>query len=710
MALITDPDQIADETEYTLNTALREFTLNIAGNLSNDGVILQAIYSSFKDDWKDDPQTKTLIAYPFPMVAITPEQFEMVFDWEPNNNTTRKLIRTGGWREIDTENGTQLKTEYAGVITLGTFEDDTADIAYYQAGTDPTDTTSTIDFDFAGPVNEAILVYEENVPADAVTGFDFTSNTITRNDAGSWITDGYRVGAQVTVLNANLTANNGSFIITGVTGTVLTVTGTPFTGDTGDNTATFARNYRNAITLFLRIRDADPNGKTYSQATLADIGVSEVGNQVFRFPLSNSTDLKIVETDANIASQSPYTEINIKYFTGAFSRTVDTPGTTRDFGIVIDVGTHSGIDGSFSAAGSVLTTSEGGIETGGIYTGGTLTIHEGTDAETIFTVSSVTATSITINETFTATESNISFTLQRGTPVTASAEEIYEKVQYQLRQAADVNDVTGVVSGKTADELLAFVGDNLNAGAQIPNNPQGGGSGVSIEGFDSNDTNRISLTDNAGTDRSFPFVAAGTINFNDNLVNDSGPAEYTMFFQYTARATVTDLEISGATGSTASIDSTSNGELPTVAQNDYINIQGFADPNNNGIWQVTDASPTANQFDATKVNGDTVSNEGPLSGTVDINPINSPDAIIVNNAAGTPIAGTIGSGSISFDFDYDGNIQGGRTSSAPANIIIRAIGTDTAQFVETTGQITQNTGLVFSLVAALERNYLAGSV
>ena len=370
----------------------------------------------------------------------------------------------------------------------------------------------------------------------------------------------------------------------------------------------------------MRIRDADPQGKTFSQAGLADIGVSEVLNQVYRFPLSNGQDLKITETDANISTNN---------------REVDTT-TARNFGIVIDVGTYSRANGA-SATSTLFTSAAlnlGAGEALADYTGGTLTIHEGTDKGT-YTISGTPVDNagtleITLTQALTATESNLSFTMDRATPLTATAEEIYEKVQYQLRQAADIDESgSGAVTGKTADELLSFVGDNLNAGTSIPNNPNGGGSGVIIEGFDSNDTNRLAFTDNTGVSRTFPFVAAGTINFNDNLVNDSGPAEYTMFFQYTLRATVTDIAISGATGSTASIDSAGS-NLPTVAQNDYINIQGFTDPNNNGIWQVTDATPTAAQFDATKVNGDTVNNEGPLSGTVDINPINSPDAIIVN--------------------------------------------------------------------------------
>lgn len=36
-------------------------------------------------------------------------------------------------------------------------------------------------------------------------------------------------------------------------------------------------------------------------------------------------------------------------------------------------------------------------------------------------------------------------------------------------------------------------------------------------------------------------------------------------------------------------------------------------------------------------------------------------AITVNDAAGSPIQGTISGSSIAFTFDYDGNVQGSRT-------------------------------------------------
>ena len=283
---------------------------------------------------------------------------------------------------------------------------------------------------------------------------------------------------------------------------------------------------------------------------------------------------------------------------------------------------------------------------------------------------------------------------------------IYEKIQWSLRQTTDINYLTtnlGDVIGKVADELLEFVGDTLKTGTKTPINPNGGGSGVVILGFDANDTNDLVFTDNTATERTFPFVAAGTLNFSSTLVSDSA-GEYFMFFEYTTRTTVADLAISSPSGATASIDS-ALGNFPTLVQDDYVNIQGCTNEENNGVWQVTDAAPTALQFDATKTDGQTVVAESEASRTLDQDPIDSPDAILVDNNAGTDIAGSVSSAEINFDFDYDGNVQGGRTTATNAAIVIRALGLETAQFIEATGTITRSTGLSFTLTASLERNY-----
>lgn len=682
------------------DTSLKDIMLIEQGSLSTDGVTLQALYSFIKEEWKND---STLIPFAFPMVAITPEQFEFIEGWEPYDNNTRKLIRTGGWREYDINDN--LVREWTGIITLGTFEDSVNDQAYYQVGNDPTDTSAAISFTFNGPVNEPIPVFAEILGPNASLNFN-SSSQLTRG-SGSWITDGLRVGSKVTIRNAEDAGNNGTFTITALSATVITVSGTPFTTNGDDDNAVVAYNHRSAIKLFLRVRDGDTNGKTYAQSKLSDIGVTTVDNKVFRFPLTNATDLKIAEDDTDIGANSPYTQILVRYFDQAYTKDVDS-ATDRSFGIVIDVGTHSGVDGSCSSGGSTFTTSEGGINTSGNpYAGGTLTIHEGANAG-VYTISgNPTGTSVSITTTFPNTVSNQSFTLQRGTPVVATAEQIYEKVQYLLRQASDIDVTDQVVTGKTADALLTFVGDTLKAGVSIPTNPNGGGSGVIIEGFDSNDTNRLVFVDNLGTERTYPFVSAGTISFNTNLETD-GDGYYWMFYQYTERFTNTGFSIGSASGSSATISSTTTNLTTELASGDYIALSGFANAANNGIWLLTGSPAGSGPYTvtATKVNGATVVNEtaGP-SISLDKNPINSPDAIIVQDNNDVNISGAISSSSVAFTFDYDGNVQGGRTAGTDAAVLIRAIGLDTAQFVETTGTITRATGLSFSVVSGLERNY-----
>jgi hypothetical protein len=705
MPLITDPDQLNDGVEITITTGTRKFILNSgSGNLSDDGVTLQAIYSFFKEEWKDDPNEKSLMAHPFPMVAITPEQFEFVKNWEPHNEDTRKLIRTGGWREINTDNNSKLKREYAGIITLGNFEDNLNDKAYFQIGSDPTDTSAAIDFNFNGPVNEPILTYEENVGPFVSTGVAITSNNKITRPSGSWVSDGYKIGSQITILNAENNGNNGTFTIVDVNALELTVSGTPLTNNADDTTAVFARNYRNSIKLFLRSRDGDINGKTYAQSKLSDIGVTNVDNKVFRFPLSNTADLRISSPDDTISTDSPYTDINIRYFNQPFSRSVDS-SNLRNFGIVIDIGTHSGVDGSIT--GNTLTTTEGGI-VGENYEDGILIVHEGPNKGTYNINGTPTATVVTISGSFVEDESNVSFTIQRETPVNVTVEQIYEKIQYQLRQASDIDSTNQIVTGKTADSLLSFVGDSLKAGVNIPNNPNGGGSGVMIIGFNTNDTNRLVFVDNSGIERTFPFVSAGSINFNLNLVNDPAPAKYFMFYQYTEKFTNTGFSISAVDGNNAVLTSSTTNLISELTDGNYIKLNGFTNAVNNGIYRI-DSSPSGSgpwTVDIIKIDESVLINESAgASVSLEKNPIDSDDAILVNNNSGNPIAGNISLESTNFDFDYDGNVQGGRNPGSDAAIVIRAIGTDTAQFVETTGVITRNTGISFSLVAALERNY-----
>ena len=112
-----------------------------------------------------------------------------------------------------------------------------------------------------------------------------------------------------------------------------------------------------------------------------------------------------------------------------------------------------------------------------------------------------------------------------------TAEQINEFVQYQLRQAGDIDADGSNEVGVLADSLTAFLGNTLKTAV-----------GVYIDNFLPNDTNRIIFTDNAGFERTFPFVASGSLTFNANLVNDVS-AIYRVFFTDTfgtAAATIVE--------------------------------------------------------------------------------------------------------------------------------------------------------------------------
>lgn len=184
-----------------------------------------------------------------------------------------------------------------------------------------------------------------------------------------------------------------------------------------------------------------------------------------------------------------------------------------------------------------------------------------------------------------------------------------------------------VEKGNVAELLLEYVGDTLKTKG-----------GLYISGFNTNSTNSIKFRDitvdgggvnaNTGlpvtsTERAFPFVAAGNINFSSNLVSEpDADTKYTMYFT---------------------------------------------------------TNPGGN-FD-------------------------SSSAIIVKNNSSVDITGQITAASIAFDFDYDNNVQGGRTAGTDAGVTIVAQGLNAATWVLVTFTITRATGQSITVNADDERNY-----
>lgn len=470
----------ANEKNLHFDTANRRFSfLNGYGSttlLDDEGVVGQALYSFMKEEWKSD---NDLIKFPFPMTAITPEQFEFN-GWKPvdeaessivttSPSNTRKLIRTAGWSEIDT-NGF---IEKSGIcwLTLGNI--DASDLAYYFFDSQTAATFATFD----GPVNEFV----ETIRRTTLTGtIAFATATTFTRTTGSFITDGYLAGDYLLTQNAEDVANNQRRLITTVAALTLTVSGgTGYTVNAADTTVLAAIDRRSTpFTTRIRIF-----GKTYDQSTTSDIGVSVFTNQAYRFPLSEGTDNVVQDLvtttlanlliDISTTPVAPYNDMAVGYFATNFTRSgfnaiggdAPSPGDAQ-FGVLIEA------------------------DAGGA--GG-------------------------------------------GPP---SAEQIYAFCQATLQEATNINDpdarITGeagiTISGLLAEPLaaLASTGNALTTILQAAN-PGGGDPGVAIDNFDANDTNRIQFAETTTDTRTFPFVASGTINFNSNLSTDVD-AVYRVFF------------------------------------------------------------------------------------------------------------------------------------------------------------------------------------
>tara|TARA_R110002126_G_scaffold3338_8_gene19131 strand:+ start:1473 stop:4463 length:2991 start_codon:yes stop_codon:yes gene_type:complete len=66
--------------------------------------------------------------------------------------------------------------------------------------------------------------------------FDLSADTVTRNDGGSWIDDGYQVGGNIVVTGAEDPSNDGTYTITVVAASILTVDSTSGPGSDGFDT------------------------------------------------------------------------------------------------------------------------------------------------------------------------------------------------------------------------------------------------------------------------------------------------------------------------------------------------------------------------------------------------------------------------------------------------------------------------------------------
>lgn len=121
----------------------------------------------------------------------------------------------------------------------------------------------------------------------------------------------------------------------------------------------------------------------------------------------------------------------------------------------------------------------------------------------------------------------------------ATAEQIYAKHQYLRRQNTNINTggTAGTVTGKTTDSIMLFVGDTLYVRGFI-------------DGYNANDINRLVFIDDSGTERRFPFTAAGTLAFDASFIG----GVYRAYFASGAAAGNNFGEVSALTVNDASGD------------------------------------------------------------------------------------------------------------------------------------------------------------
>jgi len=691
-----------------------------------DGVTKQALYSFSKTQWLNDFDPfgvgDDLIRHEFPFEGITREQMELGggnahFDWDYFSERTRRLVRTGGWASKN--NADTLQREDAGIITLGTLPTTTQ--VYYQP---VSVTTAKVNFVLTGPVNQAIKIFE-----NGSTEFGGTDNTRAflklfarakfQTYAGSQISDIGVVSLETIVNRFPLATALDPAIVTfdgslengespwGVTDLLDTQTSENFTNNS-DGTATLSgttiptSTVNVGDTVIITAPSTHAGRWTITgniTATTVDINILEDGNSLGNE--SGTVDYTIRTTVIPLTSN------------GTDGATADVDGAT---------GTLTSATGSFVADG-VLDTDYVRITSGadqGIYK-----IASGGVAATVLTLNT------SDNTGGLATASSIAF------------EVVGPGMYLQYKN----EDIASVVPGNTSinfssgtggggEDQITTTGGTWDTGIGLGTvlicaNAEDAGNNTSYTVKARTSATVLTL---ASTDTVVANAADTTVTFTAKngfvraIGSDSYGFKWRLFgnlgtasqcYEYVQRR----LRESGNIDEGGNVTEIGNGDVVDllmsftapngIGLNMIIDDLAIADVNNvtfndnTGTNRVFPFVAGGNILPNSNLQNDTAAEYTMFFTNANGNTYSDVSAIIVNDNGGTPITGLINAQStIAFDFDYDGNVQGGRTAATNAPITLIGIGLSTAQFVIVTGTITRSTTNAFSMVSSLERNFL----
>jgi hypothetical protein len=447
--------------------------------------------------------------------------------------------------------------------------------------------------------------------------------------------------------------------------------------------------YRDYLKLFLRVWQ-----NTYADySLLVEQGFAALTYIAYRAPLANAVDIKNTgTTEAYIDTPvDPYQDMELQYYRGALFETAAVQSYSIDDVVQDGVGRWARCTG----AGDI-TSGEGGAY--GSFVGSAT--WEAYPGERLI-----------VAGVYSAFNREVQY---NGAATKPDKDEIYKFCQQRLRKASDINDdpdteTYGTVNGEVAVKLAYYVGDILHSWP-----------GVNFADFNTNITNTIVLhdikVDTAGLDSedvpkewndlTYPFTAAGNMVFSANLVaEDDGDTLYRMYFKNIREQTQADFAVTGASGAAATLGSTL-ADLSNIAQDDYFIVSGFlTNAVNNGVKQAT-GNGVANSVDYVDALGQTQIDE--TSGdtvTLEEQPYDTLSAIVTDDNGDVDISGEITAQTIGFDFDYDGNVQGGRDSGEDAKVVVVAQGLEGAEIDFAEFTITRTTGLNFPVNVADELTY-----
>lgn len=431
---------------------------------------------------------------------------------------------------------------------------------------------------------------------------------------------------------------------------------------------------RDFFKIFLR-----EQAKLYAQGNLiVDQGLASLDYAIYKLPLINATDIKVAATDLEIDTTEPYV--------GASDLSI-TDGVTTD-------------------ASPTFTSATGGFEAGDV--GKLITIAAGLNPGRYEIVSYATPNSVDVDRNFVAETNIVANRRPKGmtidylkgndfiTWVSAGSYSIDDVVLDASLSPAQwfraITNHSGVTTAPNLDAVNweAYPGEKqIGADYYAFNRKVDGNGGTLVEVYEflQRQLRQDGLSGVIDINDDISGETYGTINGNiavslsnflgDTLRSDPG----TLIDNYQLNGIqMFDITVDGGGLDSEGIPITSTlREYPFISAGTIVFNPTLVD----------DADAEFTMYFTTNPAGD----------------FDTVNAVIVQNADDVDIKAETITGDVDFTFDYDNNVQGGRTAGTDAAVTIIAIGLSGAQWIAAAFTITKVTGLSFPVNAALERNY-----